>query len=489
MTLRTAHEIADQLASGATTSAAITAEFLNRIERVEPGIHSFVTVVGEKALAAAAASDARRAAGKPLSPFDGVPIAVKDNMVTRGIPTTCGSRILEHFVPPYDGTAVSRLAGAGLVLVGKTNMDEFAMGSSTENSAYGRSSNPWDTSRVSGGSSGGSATAVAAGQVPWTLGSDTGGSIRQPAGFCGITGLKPTYGRVSRYGLVAYASSLDQIGPMALDVEDCAHLLGIIAGHDPLDSTSQNVATENYAEGLKQGSLKGLRVARPREFFQGEGIEPETGALVDAATEKLASLGAEIVEVSMPHLKYSLSVYYIIATAEASSNLARYDGAHYGYRAADTRNIVEMYSKSRAAGFGDEVKRRIMMGTHALSAGYYDAYYMKALKVRTLIKQDYDRALEQADLILAPTSPFPAFEAGSKTADPLQMYLCDIFTLSLNLAGYCGISLPVGFTAAGLPVGLQLFAGAFQEKKLLQSAWQLEQALSLVGTREPALVG
>ena len=489
MSLKTAHELAEALAKGETTSVKLTQACLARIEAVEPRVHSFVTVMRHEALAAAEASDRRRMYELPLSPYDGVPVAVKDNMITQGTRTTCSSRILENFVPPFNGTAIQKLQDAGLIIVGKTNLDEFAMGSSTENSAFGRSCNPWNPDLVCGGSSGGSATCVASGQTSWSLGSDTGGSIRQPASLCGITGLKPTYGRVSRYGLVAFASSLDQIGPMALDVEDCAHLLKVIAGHDVKDSTSANLPVPDYVSELKRGSLKGKKVARPREFFTGEGMDPEVGACIDAAVEKLASLGAEIVDVSMPHLKYSISCYYLVATAEASSNLARYDGSQYGFRTPGTENIVEMFSRSRAQGFGAEVKRRIMMGTHALSAGYYDAYYLKALKVRTLIKQDYDNALKQADLIVAPTSPLAAFPAGSKVADPLAMYLCDIFTLSLNLAGYCGINLPVGFTrSAGLPVGLQLFAGAFEEVKLLQAAWQLEQALGVVGSRLPSVV-
>ncbi len=487
MSLHTAHALASQLADGTTTAVALANEYLERIARTEPTLHSFVTVMRAEALAAAEASDARRAAGKPLSRFDGVPIAIKDNMITRGTRTTCSSRILENFVPPYDGTVVGKLRAAGLVPIGKTNLDEFAMGSSTENSAFGRSKNPWNPDLVPGGSSGGSATCVAGGQAPWSLGSDTGGSIRQPASFCGLVGFKPTYGRVSRYGLVAFASSLDQIGPMTLDVEDTAELLSIISGHDPLDSTSANIAVPDYAAELREGSLAGKRIARPREFFTGEGMDPEVTAIVEATTEKLRSLGAEIVDVSMPHLQYSVSCYYLVATAEASSNLARFDGAQYGFRAADTKNIVEMFSRTRAQGFGPEVKRRIMIGTHALSAGFYDAFYVKALKVRTLIKQDYDKALAQADLILAPTSPFPAFAAGARSADPLAMYLCDIFTLSLNLAGYCGLNLPAGYTSAGLPVGIQLFAGAFEETKLLQAAWQLEQSIGVVGTRVPAL--
>lgn len=485
--MKTAHQLAEELLRGETTSVALIEHYLDRAQRLEPTLGSFVTLMQDQALTAAKEADRRRAEGKALSNFDGVPVAVKDNMITRGTRTTCSSRILENYTPPYDGTAVSKLRQAGLVIIGKTNLDEFAMGSSSENSAFGRSKNPWNPEYVTGGSSGGSASAVAGGQAPIALGSDTGGSIRQPASFCGIVGLKPTYGRVSRYGLVAFASSLDQIGPMTLNVEDAAHLLQIVAGHDPKDSTSGDVPVPVYTEGLKVGSLSGLRVARPKEFSESAGMDPDVARIVNDSAEKLAAAGAEIIEVSMPHLKYSISCYYLIATAEASSNLARYDGAQYGYRAKDTSNIVEMFSRSRAEGFGPEVKRRIMMGTHALSAGYFDAYYLKALKVRTLIKRDYDAALEKADLILAPTAPTPAFPAGSKTDDPLQMYLSDIFTLSLNLSGYCGINLPAGFTPAGLPVGVQLFAGPYQEAKLLQAAWQAEQVLGVVGTREPEL--
>lgn len=487
MALQTAHELARQLEQGTITSVALTEATLARIEAVEPRLASFLHVNREGALQQAGESDKRRAAGSPLSPFDGVPIAIKDNMATCGTPTTCGSRILENFIPPYEGTVPGKLAAAGMVLVGKTNMDEFAMGSSTENSAYGRSKNPWNTDRVAGGSSGGSATAVAGGQVPVSLGSDTGGSIRQPASFCGITGLKPTYGRVSRYGLVAYASSLDQIGPMSIDVEDTAQLLHLIAGHDPRDSTSQNVPVPDYPALLKEGSLEGKVIARPREFFETDGLDPDVRKTLEDAAARMEEAGARLVDVSMPHLKYSVGCYYLIATAEASSNLARYDGAHYGFRVPDTKNIVEMFSRSRAEGFGPEVKRRIMMGTHALSAGYFDAYYVKAMKVRTLIKGDYDKALDQADLILAPASPFPAFSAGSRVEDPLAMYLCDIFTLSLNLAGYCGISIPAGFSNDGLPIGLQLMGGAFKEAELLQAAWQVEQLLGVVGTRQPAV--
>lgn len=484
--MRTAHEIAASLERGETTSRALTEQYLDAMRRREPVLHSFITVTAEAALAEAHASDERRKAGATLSRLDGVPIAIKDNICTRGVRTTCASRMLESFVPPYSATVVERLRARGLVTLGKTNLDEFAMGSSTEHSAFGRSANPWDPTRVPGGSSGGSASAVAGGEAPWALGSDTGGSIRQPAGLCGITGLKPTYGLVSRYGLVAFASSLDQIGPMALDVEDCALLLDAIAGHDPLDSTSASHPPAGFHAALEGASLKGLRIARPREFFPESGVSAEVSASVNAAVEKARELGAEIIDVTMPHSAYAIATYYLVATAEASSNLARYDGAQYGFRVPGAQNVIDMFSRSRSQGFGNEVKRRIMIGTHALSAGYFDAYYLKALKVRTLIKRDYDEALAKADLIIGPTAPTTAFAAGDKTADPLQMYLCDIFTISLNLAGYCGLAMPCGFDGAGLPIGLQLFGGAFQEKKLLRAGLALERALGVVGSREPA---
>ncbi len=488
MALETLHSLAEKLSTGETNSVNLVKDYLEKISRTEPQLKSFITVMENEALAAAEESDRRRAYEMPKSPWDGIPIAVKDNMITKGTRTTCASKILENFVPPYDGTAVSKLREAGFIIIGKANLDEFAMGSSTENSAFGRSCNPWNTECVVGGSSGGSASAVASGQVPASLGSDTGGSIRQPASFCGIVGLKPTYGRVSRYGLVAFASSLDQIGPMTHDVEDATILLDAISGYDPQDSTSANVEHTSILNKLKEGSLKGKKIARPKEMFEGDGLNPEVRECIEKTIEKLKEEGAEIIDVSMPNLKHSISCYYLIATAEASSNLARYDGAQYGFRTPDTENVVEMFSKSRAQGFGEEVKRRIMMGTHALSAGYYDAYYLKAQKVRTLIKRDYDAALAKADLIIAPTSPIPAFKSGEKTDDPLQMYLCDIYTLSLNLAGYCGISLPAGFSSDGLPIGVQLFAGAFEEGKLLSSAWLLEKSLGVVNSRTPAVL-
>ncbi len=484
----TAWQIAAQLERGDLTSRFITESSLDAIRRLDPQLGSFITVLEDKALAAADASDARRQAGNARSRFDGIPIALKDNICTRGEKTTCASRMLAEFRPPYDATVTTRLEEAGLVVIGKTNLDEFAMGSSTEFSAHGPSNNPWDTERVPGGSSGGSAVAVAAGLVPLALGSDTGGSIRQPAGFCGIVGLKPTYGRVSRYGLVAFASSLDQIGPFGADVRDCAESLALIAGHDPRDSTSNTAPVADYVSALEGGSLRGLRVGRPVEFFEAEGMDPEIKAACADALDRLAKAGAEIIDVRMPVAEeFAIATYYVVATAEASSNLARYDGAHYGFRAEGADNIVGMFSGTRAQGFGDEVKRRILLGTFVLSAETYDAYYLRALRARTLIQREYNDALQKVDVIAAPTSPVPPFKRGEKTADPVQMYLADIFTLSLNLAGYCGLSLPVGFTRSGLPIGMQLFSGAFQEEKLLRAAWQTEQLLAVAGSRLPAV--
>ncbi|MDX2176065.1 MAG: Asp-tRNA(Asn)/Glu-tRNA(Gln) amidotransferase subunit GatA [Candidatus Sumerlaeia bacterium] len=488
MAIRTAHELARLLAEKQASSRELVEEHLGRIRRLEPRLHAFVSVLEESALAQADASDARRRAGRKLSAFDGVPVAVKDNICTRGVRTTCSSRILENFIPPYNATVVDRLAAAGLVTLGKTNMDEFAMGSSTENSAFGESRNPWDPECVPGGSSGGSAVAVAAGEAPWALGSDTGGSIRQPAALCGIVGVKPTYGMVSRYGLVAFASSLDQIGPMTRDVRDAASLLQLVAGQDRMDSTSAPRAVPDLEAAVEKGSFKGVRIGKPREYFPEEGLDPEVRDAVLRALELARAGGAEIVDVSLPHSPYAVACYYLVATAEASSNLARYDGVQYGYRNQDARNVVDMFSRTRADGFGREVRRRIMMGTYALSAGYFDAYYLKALKVRTLIKRDFEAAFDQCDVILGPTSPTPAFRMGSKTSDPLQMYLCDIFTISLNLAGACGVSLPCGFSSSGLPIGLQLQAKPFAEEALLGAAAAFERALAADTAREPAIL-
>lgn len=475
---RSATDLAEDLRQGRTTSLQLTESYLRRIEQLNPRIGAYLTVCGEWALAEARRSDERRRTGAPLSPWDGVPIALKDNLCTRGIKTTCASKILDNFVPPYTATVVEKCLAAGLIPLGKTNLDEFAMGSSTENSGFRTTANPWDTQCVPGGSSGGSAAAVGSGMAPLALGSDTGGSIRQPAALCGIVGLKPTYGLVSRYGLVAFASSLDQIGPMTRTVRDAATLLSIIAGHDPLDSTSATVETPDYAAALT-GGIKGLRIGRPREFFEGNGLDPEVRSAVENALKRLEALGARIVDVSLPHSEYAVATYYLCATAEASSNLARYDGAHYGYRAPGTDNIIDMFSQTRARGFGREVQRRIMLGTYALSSGYYDAYYMKSLRVRTLIKRDFDKAFEVCDVIAGPTTPTPAFRFGEKTEDPLQMYLSDIYTISVNLAGISGISLNCGFSAGKLPIGLQLIAGNFQEPLLLRAANALEDSLEL----------
>ena len=462
-----------QLAAGEVTSREITELFLNRIETVEPRIGAFLTVTAGEAMAQAEAADDARRKGA-TGPFLGVPIGLKDVLCTLGTRTTCGSKILDNFIPPYDATVVTRLRAAGAVFLGKLNMDEFAMGSSCENSAFQKTYNPWDTDRIPGGSSGGSAAAVAALECPMALGTDTGGSIRQPAALCGVVGVKPTYGRVSRYGLVAFASSLDQIGPFTRTVEDAATTLNLLCGHDPMDSTSAPVDVPDFNETLGR-DIKGLRIGLPKEYFI-DGMDPEVEAAVRASIDWFAAQGAEIVEISLPHTEYAVATYYLVATAEASSNLARYDGVQYGHRVPDTKNIIEMFTRTRTEGFGDEVKRRIMLGTYSLSAGFYDAYYMKALKVRTLIKRDFEQAFEQCDVIATPTTPTPAFKIGEKTGDPLQMYLSDIFTISTNLAGLPGMSLPCGFTASSLPIGLQLMAPAFGEAQMLQVAHAYEQS-------------
>ena len=469
----TLHELGERFRQRELTPSDATRAYLVRIESLDPQVKAYLTVTAEQALRQAADADRRFKAGAPRGPLDGVPLAVKDVLCTRGIRTTCGSRILERFVPPYDATAVARLEEAGAVLLGKLNMDEFAMGSSTENSGFFPTRNPWDLTRVPGGSSGGSAAAVAADLAGAALGTDTGGSIRQPAAFCGTVGLKPTYGRVSRYGLVAFASSLDQIGPLAKDVEDAAIVLQAIAGHDPMDSTSVDMPVPDYRAGLQRG-VEGLRVGIPAEYFI-EGLDPEVEAAVRAAIGTLEQLGARTQPVSLPHTEYGLAAYYLIAPAEASSNLARYDGVKYGLRVPRARDLIEMYSRTRAAGFGAEVKRRIMLGTYALSAGYYDAYYGKAQRVRTLVRRDFQQAFERVDVIAAPTTPGVAFKFGDKE-DPLQMYLNDVFTIPVNLSGLPGVSIPAGFTMAGLPIGLQLIGRAFDEATLLGVAHAYERA-------------
>lgn len=469
-------DLHQQLLHKQRSAVEITQEALQRIQTLEPQLRSFLHVTEAQALAQAAQVDARIAAGEMIGPLAGIPIGIKDNLCTQGIPTTCGSRMLEHFVPPYESTVTQRLAAAGAVMVGKTNLDEFAMGSSTENSAYQVTANPWDLARVPGGSSGGSAAAVAADECVVALGSDTGGSIRQPASFCGVVGLKPTYGLVSRYGLVAYASSLDQIGPFSRSVEDTAILLGAIAGYDPQDSTSLKVEVPDYTQFLKP-DLNGVKIGVITETF-GEGLDDAVAAAVQGAIAQLKDLGAEIQEISCPRFRYGLPCYYIIAPSEASANLARYDGVKYGFRKPDMDNLMDMYTQTRAEGFGAEVKRRIMIGTYALSAGYYDAYYLKAQQVRTLIKQDFEAAFAKVDVLLTPTAPTTAFKAGEKTADPLSMYLSDLMTIPVNLAGLPGLSLPCGFDGKGLPIGLQLIGHVLREDQILQVAYAYEQATS-----------
>lgn len=480
-------ELHRELINKERSAVEMTQETLDRIEALEPQLHSFLHVTAEAAIAQARRVDAKIAAGESIGLLEGIPIAIKDNLCMRGVPTTCGSRILEHYHPPYNATVIEKLEAAGAVLLGKTNLDEFAMGSSTENSAYQVTANPWDTSRVPGGSSGGSAAAVAAEEAVVSLGSDTGGSIRQPASFCGVVGMKPTYGLVSRYGLVAYASSLDQIGPFGRTVEDAATLLEAIAGYDPRDSTSLKVDIPHYSRAVKPNlKPKGrLRVGIIQETF-GKGLDPEVETAVKAAIEVLQELGTEISVISCPTFSYGLPTYYIIAPSEASANLARYDGVKYGLRAEEADNLLEMYEKTRAQGFGPEVKRRIVIGTYALSAGYYDAYYLKAQKVRTLICQDFQKAFAQADVLITPTSPTTAFKAGEKTDDPLSMYLSDLMTIPVNLAGLPALSLPCGFDSQGLPIGMQMIGNVLQEERLLEIANAYEQA-TLWHTRSPKL--
>lgn len=470
---RLASSIAADVATGRRRAVDVCGDALARIDTHDKHVHAFLEITGEHALKRAAELDAAVAAGQSVGPLAGVPVAIKDNICTVFGHTTCGSKILAGYNSPYDAAVIQRIEAAGGVIVGKTNLDEFAMGSSTENSGYHPTRNPWNPDCVPGGSSGGSAAAVASGMVPLALGTDTGGSIRQPAALCGTVGLKPTYGRVSRYGLVAYGSSLDQIGPLASRVADAALLLGVIAGRDSHDSTSVDYAVPNYADELADARLgvlaQRMRIGIPREYL-GEGLDNETRAAVETALEVYRRLGARVVEVSLPHTPYAIAAYYLVATAEASSNLARYDGVHYGHRTAHPHDIIDLYSSSRNEGFGAEVKRRIMLGTFALSAGYYDAYYHKALKVRRLIKEDFDRAFTLCDVLAGPTSPTPAFCLGEKLADPLTMYLADIYTIAANLAGIPAISLPCGFSAANLPIGLQLMAPLFGEVALLRAA-------------------
>jgi aspartyl-tRNA(Asn)/glutamyl-tRNA(Gln) amidotransferase subunit A len=470
---QTAASLRKLIASRETSAVEVCRSALARIEQLSE-LNAFITTTGESALLDAERIDRAAEKGESLPKLAGSIIAIKDNLVMRGVRTTAGSRILFNYKPPYTATAVERLQAAGAIIIGKTNLDEFAMGSSTENSAYSPVKNPWDPERVPGGSSGGSAVAVAAGMAIGALGSDTGGSVRQPASFCGVVGLKPTYGRVSRYGLIAFGSSLDQIGALANSVEDAAAILGVIAGRDPNDSTSSNVEVDDYS--AVAGDVRGLRVGVPREYF-GEGLDSDVKEKIEAAIKTFEELGANVVDVSLPHTEYAVPVYYLIATAEASSNLARYDGVRYGFRAEEAATLMEMYSRTRDQGFGAEVKRRIMLGTYALSAGYYDAYYGKAQKVRALIERDFHNAFASCDVIATPTAPTPAFKLGEKTDNPLEMYLSDIFTITANLAGVPGISLPCGLSSKGLPIGVQLIGRHFDEATLFRAAHNLEQAL------------
>lgn len=469
---KSAGELHVLLADKEISATELTKAYLGRIQKLENKVQAFVTVTEDVALAQAAEVDVKIARGEKIGLLEGIPMALKDNMCTNGVRTTCSSKMLENFVPPYDATVAERLRQAGAVLLGKLNMDEFAMGSSNENSRFFPTRNPWDLERVPGGSSGGAVASVAADEAVFALGSDTGGSIRQPAAFCGVVGMKPTYGTVSRYGLIAFASSLDQVGPITKDVRDNAMVMNIIAGHDAKDSTSVPYDKPDYTQFLVN-DIKGLKIGVPREYFA-KGMDPATAKVIEEAIETLKDLGAEIEECSMPHTEYAMPAYYLIAPAECSSNLARYDGVRYGYRATEAEDILGMFKKTRAEGFGTEVKRRIMLGTYALSSGYYDAYYLKAQKVRTLIKQDFDQAFEKYDVLLSPTAPTPAFKLGEKSADPLTMYLSDVCTVPVNLAGIPAISLPAGFVN-GLPVGLQLMGKHFDEGTLYRVAYTFEQ--------------
>ena len=473
------------LRKGEVSALELVNEHLLRLEKTEPSVHAYLEVTSDRARSEARQADEARASGEDLGPLAGLPLAIKDNLCTRGVRTTCSSRMLENFVPPYESTVTERLWQAGAVLVGKTNLDEFAMGGSTETSAFGATANPWNTNHVPGGSSGGSAAAVATGSCLAALGSDTGGSIRQPASFCGVVGLKPTYGRVSRWGLVAFASSLDQVGPFTTSVADTAELLQVIAGPDPRDSTCLNVDVPDFSAGLNK-SIKGTRVGLIRECFEAEGLDSEVKASVQAAAAQLESLGAELVEVSCPRFNDGIATYYVIAPSEASANLARYDGVKYGFRAADAESLASMTALSRAEGFGAEVQRRILIGTYALSAGYVDAYYRKAQQVRTLIRRDFDAAFQSVDVLLTPTAPSTAFRNGAHADDPLSMYLADLLTIPVNLAGLPAISVPSGFSSSGLPIGMQLIGNVLDEARLLQVAHQYEQAADVMSSRPKA---
>lgn len=471
VTGKSVSELHELLVGKDVSSTELTKAYIERIQTVDPMLQAYLTVLEDQALGQAAEVDRKIAQGEVLGVLEGIPMALKDNMCTEGVRTSCASKMLENFIPPYNATVTDRLQAEGTILLGKVNMDEFAMGSSTENSFFAKTRNPWDLERVPGGSSGGAAVAVAADETAFALGSDTGGSIRQPAAFCGVVGMKPTYGAVSRYGLIAFASSLDQIGPLTKTVRDNALVLNAIAGYDPLDSTSVAYEKPDYTKFLVN-DIKGLKIGVPREYL-GEGIDQDVARGIRAGIQTLIDLGAEVSECSLPHTGYAIPAYYLIATAEASSNLARYDGVRYGYR-AEVDDVLGMFKKTRAEGFGQEVKRRIMLGTYALSSGYYDAYYLKAQKVRTLIKQDFDKAFERFDVLLSPTAPTPAFKFGEKSANPLAMYLSDITTVPINLAGIPAISIPVGFVN-GMPIGIQFMGKAFDEGTLYRVAYTFEQ--------------
>ncbi len=481
--LMTLEELSRLIGNKEVSSKEVTECFLERIDRMDGTINSYITVLSEEAIAHAEKMDEELSRGEIRGPLHGIPMGIKDIFCTKGIPTTCGSRMLESFVPPYDSMVYEKLRKAGVVLLGKQNMDEFAMGSSTETSYYGITKNPRDLSRIPGGSSGGSAAAVSAALSPASVGTDTGGSIRQPASFCGVVGMKPTYGRVSRYGMVAFASSLDQAGPITRTVRDGAFLLEIIAGHDRKDSTSVKREVPPYRDWCGR-DLAGITIGVPKEYFVA-GIQKEVEEEVEKAIRALETLGCHVEEISLPHTEYALSCYYIVAPAEASSNLARYDGVKYGYRVDDSSGLIDMYMKSRAEGFGKEVKRRIMLGTYALSAGYYDAFYGKALSVRTLITEDFIKAFKKVDLIVTPTSPTTAFKIGEKTEDPLTMYLSDVLTIPTNLAGLPGISIPCGKDGLGLPVGVQIIGQHFNEERLFMAASALESVMGILGVAEP----
>ena len=485
ITRLTVHELMEKLEKNELTSEEITKAYVERINEKEKDVKAFVTTTCDEALEKAKEIDSKKKSGEKMNSFAGIPIGIKDNMCIKGVRTTCSSRMLEDFIAPYDATVVEKLNDEGIISLGKLNMDEFAMGASTEYSYFKKTSNPWNLNTVPGGSSGGSAAAVAAELVPWALGSDTGGSIRQPASFCGVVGLKPTYGLVSRYGLVAFASSLDQIGPITKDVRDAAMLLNIIAGHDERDTTSYDMPKKDYTKALKN-DVKGMKIGIPKEYF-GEGINEEVKAKLQEAIETYKKMGAEVEEFSLDIAEYALATYYIIACAEASSNLGRFDGIRYGYRTENFSNLKELYRNSRSEGFGPEVKRRIILGTYVLSSGYYDAYYKKAQQVRTLVKKEFDKAFEKYDVLLTPTSPTVAFEIGTRSNNPLEMYLADICTVSINIGGLPGISIPCGVNSEGMPIGMQLVGNKFEEEKIINAAYAFEQEFKFRDKYRPGL--